>query len=253
MSNLSDIGFSVQTQEEFTVLLERAYEGGQKLEVADGFYVRYADLSGAELWLQFDQNHELIGMNPYFRGSSRIFVGLNEMISRKQSLLDGGWIGWPNPSSPEDPESGDFPLVFDAPDFLLSSVNTPGTYPVQLTAFSQDLTIFDTEENFTAAQASEEIPFATKSFIPVGLIGRTAEEAPEAQVLLTGIVVDFEERKNQFSGQIFYWISLETLNVTIDLVADHSSFPSGPQTGSVIQCQAWLSGRILLDAAPPLS
>lgn len=245
MSNLSDIGFSVRTEEEFTVLLERAYESGQKLHTEKGFYVRYADLSGAELWLQFDEQHELIGMNPHFRGKSRVQLGLTEAVIREQSQLDGGWVAWSNPSEDSDPESGDFPLVFDTPDFRLSKVSAPGTYTVQLTAFSQEIEFFDSEESFSSAQANEEIPFATKSLIPVGLIGRNTEEAPEAQVLLTGIVTEVEERKNQFSGQVFLCVSLDTLGLSIDLVVDSNMLTTEPHAGGVIQCQAWLSGQVL--------
>lgn len=245
MSNLSDIGFSVRTEEEFTVLLERAYEGGQKLHTTDGFYVRYADLSGAELWLQFDQKHELIGMNPYFRGNSRVQLGLTEAISRDQSQLDGGWVAWTNPSESTDPESGDFPIVFDTPNFKLSQATAPGTYPVQLTAFSQEIALFESPESFAQAQEKEEIPFAAKSLIPVGLIGRGEEEAPEAQILLTGVVSELEERKNLFSGQVFLWMSLETLGLSIDLVVDQAALDSEPQVGGVVQCQAWLSGQII--------
>lgn len=245
MSNLSDIGFSVTTQEEFTVLLERAVESGQKLETTGGFYVRNADLSGAELWLQFESEGDLIGMNPHFRGKSRIPVALERPVKREQSHLDGGWLAWVNPSDTQDPESGDFPFVFDCPDFELHSYDFPGTYHIQLTAFSQEIRFFPGEDSFVKAQEQEEIPFASQSFIPVGLIGPDDTESPEAQVLLTGIVREVEDKKNQFSGQWFTWILLETLGVTLDLVVDRSEFPQEPQIGGVIQCQAWLSGQVV--------
>lgn len=245
MSNLSDIGFSVTTQEEFTVLLERAVESGQKLETTGGFYVRNADLSGAELWLQFEAEGDLIGMNPHFRGKSRIPVALERPVKREQSRLDGGWLAWVNPSDTQDPESGDFPFVFDCPDFELHTYDFPGNYHIQLTAFSQEIKFFPGEKAFVKAQENEEIPFASQSFIPVGLIGLEDSESPEAQALLTGVVRQVEDKKNQFSGQWFTWILLETLGVTLDLVVDRNEFPEEPQVGGVIQCQAWLSGQVL--------
>ena len=245
MSNLSDIGFSVSTQEEFTILLERAVESGQKLETAGGLYVRNVDLSGAELWLQFEADGDLIGMNPHFRGKSRVPVALERPVRREQSHLDGGWLAWVNPSDPHDPESGDFPFVFDCPDFELNPVSYPGSYDIQLTAFSQEITFFPGEDAFMKAQQEEEIPFASQSFIPVGLIGPDNTESPEAQALITGIIREVEDKKNQFSGQWFTWILLETLGVTLDLVVDRKDLPEEPFVGGVIQCQVWLSGQVL--------
>lgn len=245
MSNLSDIGFSVNTEEEFTVLLERSVESGQKLETKGGMYVRNADLSGAELWLQFESEGDLIGMNPHFRGQSRLAVSLERPIHRPQSHLDGGWVAWVNPSDPLDPESGDFPIVFDCPDFRLRSVSYPGGCTIQLTAFSQEISFFPSEEAFVKAQEQEDIPFAPQSFIPVGLIGPEDSTAPEAQALLTGIIRQVEDKKNQFSGQWFTWILLDTLGITLDLVVDRHDFPEEPFVGGVVQCQAWLSGQVL--------
>lgn len=245
MSNLSDIGFSVTTQEEFTVLLERSVESGQKLETTGGLYVRNVDLSGAELWLQFETGGDLIGMNPHYRGRSRVPVALERPIKREQSHLDGGWLAWANPSDPHDHESGDFPFVFDCPDFQLNTVSFPGSYEIQLTAFSQEIKFFPDEEAFVKAQESEEIPFASQSFIPVGLIGPGDTQSPEAQALLTGIIRQVEDKKNQFSGQWFTWILLETLGVTLDLVVDRTEFPEEPFVGGIVQCQAWLSGQVL--------
>ncbi|MDP5172853.1 MAG: hypothetical protein NWR72_21620 [Bacteroidia bacterium] len=248
MSNLSDIGFPVQTEEEFAILLEQAYESGHHLDTESGFYVRYADLSGAELWLQFDHERELIGMNPHFRGSSRVKVGLVSPVLRPQSQLDGAWFAWANPIDPTDPESGDFPFVFDTPDFLLQQgVEYPGEYTFQLTAFSQEIAYYETEEEFADAQAMEEIPFAPQSFIPVGLFGEEKNESPDAFALLTGKVLAAEKRKNQLSGQWFLWTKLSTLGVVIDLVVDPLDLDVSPQAGGIIQCQAWLSGQVVKE------
>ena len=248
MSNLSDIGFSVQSQDELWVLMEQAYQAGHKIpacEEFEGFYVRFADLSGAELWLQLDGEEEWIGMNPHFRGKSRVPVFLQQRVLREQSDLDGAYIAWANPLDPDDPQSGDFPLVFDVPDFLVNHSDRNPNASVQLTAFSQEARLFEDPEAFQLAQEAEEIPFAAQSFIPVGLVGNNEDDSPDAIALITGLVRDAEERKYQFSGQWFHWILLETFGMTLDVVVDHRALDSVPQPGNVLQVQAWLSGQVV--------
>ncbi len=248
MSNLSDIGFSVKSQDELWVLMEQAFQAGHKipaLEEYGGYYVRLADLSGAELWLQLDREEEWIGMNPHYRGKSRVPVVLHSRVNRPQSDLDGAWVAWVNPLDPADPDTGDYPMVFDSPDFCLHQGHFPRGAEVQLTAFSQEIRVYEDEDAFAAAQIKEEIPFAAQSFIPVGLIGEESEENPDAVALITGRVLEAEEKRNQFSGQVYSWILLESLGITLDLVVDEKAMESLPPSGSVVQCQAWLSGQIV--------
>ncbi len=246
MSNLSDIGFPVNSEDEFAILLEQAYESGNHLDTEHGFYVRYADLSGAELWLQFDHQGELIGMNPHFRSGSRIKVGLLSPVERSQSPLDGAWIAWTNPTDPSDPESGDYPFVFDAPDARLQPhLLYPGEATVQLAAFSQEVRYYPSPEAFHLAQQEEEVPFAIQSFVPLGLFTEDADSSPDATALITGIIQEIESRKNQLSGQPFMVARLQSLGLEIDLLLDPLEMPESPKVGAVIQCQAWLSGQII--------
>ncbi len=246
MSNLSAIGFPVQTEEEFATLLEEACDKGERLKTEGGFYICYSDRSGAELWLQFDDEEELIGMNPHFKGQSRVSVGLIHPVPRPQSPLDGAWFGWANPKDLSDPESGDFPFVFDAPDFRLQEADAQRrTALFQITAFPQEVTYFPNETAFSQAQEGEKVPFSAQSFIPVGLFSKNRDHDPDAQVLMTGIVRRAEKRKNQISGVWFIWIELESFGVTIDLVVDPADLVVSPSAGGVIQCQAWLSGQMV--------
>jgi hypothetical protein len=71
MSNLSNIGFSVATQEGLQQLLDRAYRTCNQIKINEGAYSVYTDHSGAELFIQFNKKGGCLGANPHFKGKSR--------------------------------------------------------------------------------------------------------------------------------------------------------------------------------------
>lgn len=85
MSNLSSIGLNVTTQEDLRQLLEKAYRKSSPVKVNEGRYAVYSDASGAELWLQFNRDNELIGVNPHFKGISKRSVCLTKPVERDAS------------------------------------------------------------------------------------------------------------------------------------------------------------------------
>lgn len=75
MSNFSNIGFNVTTQEEFQQLLEKAYKTSNSMKIDEGAYSVFTDNSGAELYMQFNKKNELLGANPHFKGKAKeLFV-----------------------------------------------------------------------------------------------------------------------------------------------------------------------------------
>ena len=116
MSNLSDIGFPVQSEQDVNVLITETIKYVESIRCPRGFYLRFSDASGAEIYLQGNIEQELIGFNPHFDGKSRRKVGLIKAVERDSSELDGGFQAWANPSA----ESGEYQFVFDVPDFRLN-------------------------------------------------------------------------------------------------------------------------------------
>ncbi len=49
MSNLSDIGFPVQNEQDVNVLITETIQYVESLKCPQGFYLRFADESGAEI------------------------------------------------------------------------------------------------------------------------------------------------------------------------------------------------------------
>lgn len=250
MSNLSDIGFPTPDEQAVNEMIMHVLELAKPIQCAQGFYLKYSDASGAEIYLQGNFDQELVGFNPHFAGKSRRTVGVTRKIERDSSELDGGFHVWANPSDSDAETSGECPFVFDAPDFRLVEIeNFPVLKDIQLTAFaSNDFKIFSSEEDYYASQENET-KFASNFFIPDGLFNFDSENwdenAPPRPIgSFAGEIKEFELKKNQLSGQEFYWLLVETLGGEVDVVVDPKFVAEEPKTGGIVSGQFWLSGKI---------
>jgi hypothetical protein len=245
MSDLSNIGFNIDTEDEFAALIEKSFETASQIEVPWGFYIHFIDSSGAELWTQLNLDGEFIGFHPHFHGNSRRVVSLTKEIEGEESELDGMFYAWANPKEPNDPESGEYPFVFNVPDIkVLNRLEYPSIREIQLTAFSIDLEFYPNEDDYYGSQ-DEELQFAVESFMPIGLFSEDEEETPEPYAVFSGVVQQSEVRTNQMTGEKFYWMLVDTLGGEVDVVASTDLCESLPNPLSIIQGQFWLSGRIL--------
>lgn len=252
MSNLSDIGFPVRHEGDVNDVIMSVLNHVSEVRCPRGFYLKFSDVSGAEIYLQGNLEQELIGFNPHFAGKSRRKVALTEAIEREASELDGGFHAWANPSDEANPESGEYPFVFDLPDFrTVPNLALPQVVEIQLTAFaSNDFKVFASEKEFDDSQESE-IKYASKSFVPTGLFAFDAEKGeidlgivrPVGQ--FAGEIKAFELKTNSLTNAEFYWFLVETLGGEIDVVSDTKWLETEPQVGGIVSGQFWLSGKIL--------
>jgi hypothetical protein len=244
MSHLSSIGFPVHSLEDFKALAERIYERGEVIPATKGLYVGFTDSSGAELYVQQNKGQQLTGMNPHFQGQGRLKVCLTRTIERKGNDLDGALYGWADPTKDDDPDSGQYPFVFDVPDFYaFETIKFPSTINVQIAAFAHQLSLYASEQAFYAAKSD----FAVESFIPSGLF--TPEMAdidpPRAHAIFTGRILAFEEKRNGFTSERFYWLLVKTLGGTADVVIDPKEVDRPPHVGGIASGSFWLSGRLV--------
>ena len=70
-SHLSSIGFPVGSEDEAQALVGRVANDAEELDTPDGAYLRYADPSGAELWLHLDGQGVVVDMHPHYAGETR--------------------------------------------------------------------------------------------------------------------------------------------------------------------------------------
>ncbi len=251
MSNLSNIGFQISSEWEFDQLLKSALDKSRMEKCDLGYYAIYSDPSGAELWLQFNNDLECIGMNPHFNGISKRKICITHSIPRTENILDGRLHCWADPSETDNPDSGMYPFIFDLPDMgFVGNIEFPKNFDAQLVGFPFELVVFKNEQEYQNSQDEEPI-FASQSFIPIGLFSMEEEEQPSANQdaigLLTGIIKEVERKKNELSGHEFWWMLVDTLGGEIDVVADPEYFEEPPSVGGVVQGQFWLSGRLYLE------
>lgn len=247
MSHLTTVGFHIENDEELKDLLGNAYEKGVPVEAENGLYVHFVDASGAELWIQVNQEKELVGLNPHFSGKARIKVGLVNVEEAEDDPMDGGYYAWANPRDLEsEEEKGDYPFVFDVPDFYTTNYKElPQIREVQIAAFAQNIDCFESEEEFFAAQP-EDIQMASSSFIPIGLFEQEEGDMPSSFGLINGHVLEVAEKQNELTGQSFLWLLVETLGGTMDLVCSLEVLNDQVvEKGYVIHSVAWLSGRLV--------
>jgi hypothetical protein len=246
-SNFSTIGLSVASREDLSALVNRVGPLAERLAVPNGEYFRWSDPSGAEIWLQVNANNELIGMNPHYAGRSTVRVGLTaRLASAGPSELDGSFHGWADPAG-DAPDTGCYPFVFDAPDYRLhEELPLPAQKQVQIAAFAHEIAAFETVAAYEASQ-TDDLKYASQSFIPSGLFTSAPESAvrPQALAIFAGHVLAAEEKINVLTGSPFYWALVETLGGAYDVVIDSDLLPGLPKVGGVISGSFWLSGRII--------
>ncbi len=252
-SHLSDIGFGVKDKSEFMKFAEKAYENGERIKTNKGTYIRWGVKSGAELWLQLNEQEEVIGMVPAFLGISSRKVSLINFVVGHEGTLDGSFVAWADPRN-NDPESGDYPFMFEVPNFhALPQFKFPKITHIQLSAFAYEVTCFDNEEEFNESDKaklkgddknSPPIRFAPESFIPSGSFHKEGA-SPIAEAMFTGRIIKYENKVNDFTKNPFVWLSVKTLGGEIDIVAEKELFNKTPKVGGIITGAYWLSGRIL--------
>lgn len=252
MSNLSDIGFPIKGEQDINEMILQVINHVKEIRCERGLYLKFADASGAELYLQGNFDQELIGFNPHFAGQSRRTVALTKFIERDSSELDGGFHAWANPQD-ESGESGDYPFIFDAPDFrTVPNLQLPKTVEIQLTAFaSNDFKMFSDEREYLESQENS-LKYAAKSFVPSGLVSFELPEGEDFDLTVlrpisffSGEVKAVEVKTNELTKENFYSLLVETLGGEVDVVADPKLVAQTPQTGNIVSGQFWLSGRII--------
>lgn len=251
MSNLSDIGFPASGDEEIFSMIQSVLPFVRSVPCKQGFYYIFTDEeSGAEMYLQANHSQELIGFNPHYAGKSKRKVALTKTIERDSSELDGGFEAWANPIDENGEISGDYPFVFDVPNFqTIENLQFPHLAEIQLTAFaSNDFQIFASETDYYNSQENEP-KFAAKSFVPIGIFQPDGSEdsinssRPIGQ--FTGEIKEFDFVTNSVSGEKFYSFLVDTFGGEVDVVADPKLIPSEPQIGGIVSGQFWLSGRLI--------
>jgi hypothetical protein len=227
-SHFSTIGLPVASAEDMNALANRVGSLAEPLSVPGGVYFRRSDSSSAEIWLQVNANNEVIGMNTHYAGQSAVRVGLTARLpSAGPSELDGSFHA---------PDTGCYPLVFDAPDYRLhEELPLPTQKEVQIAAFAQEVAAFETVAAYEA-NLTGDLKLASQSFIPTGLFTPAGDShvPPQARAIFAGHVLAADKKINVLTGRAFYWALVHAYGGAYDVVIDSNLLPGVPEVGGVI-------------------
>lgn len=235
MSNLSDIGFPVKTEEDVNQMLMDVLSGIEQVACPPfGYYYRFEDASGAQVFLQANPVHELMGFNPGFKGLGITTLELIRTLERDTSELDGAYVARGAEGGPA--------FVFDLPDFRrVKLASLPFKAGVELTAFATN--------DFQLLEPGGDMP-AEPSLSPLRdseadlLAGDPSAPPPQAHVSIEAVVATAERRENSKTKAEFWAFSAVTPAGEISIVADPSIVVRDPSPGDVVKGSFWLSGKI---------
>ncbi|MCY3023516.1 MAG: hypothetical protein NTW87_31435 [Planctomycetota bacterium] len=245
-TNFSDLGFAAEGGAELEALARKCLQNGRARRCTQGAYLEWAVGNGIELWAQVNAQDELIGLNPHFAGKTRARIGLTHRISRSGFPMEGGFRAWARPDA-ADPTRGACPFVFDAPEFLLhEDLSLPVVCSAQLTAFAQQCVLFADETEFRQRAARSTLSLTPESLLPLGLFGKDGQPLAEplASAMVCGFVLDAIELTNPSTKGQFWWLKVRNAAGEVDVVADVGLLPHGARPHSLLQCTAWLSGKV---------
>lgn len=252
-SQFSSIGFHVASGEDLAALATRVADRADTIDAPEGQYLKWAPPSGEQLWLQVKRSGDAMGMTPHFEGRSEVHARLEARVARDtHTPLDGTFLAWAR-SDGHDAPGGEYPFVFDCPDARVhDTLELPASVVLQVAAFAQQLTVHESEAVFHDHQASQGTSFASRSFIPSGLVSPAGEPVtpPESHALMAGHVADAGPRTNGVTGAGYWWALLDTVGGTFDVVVDPAILDAPIRAGNVLSGWFWLSGRVRRDPSP---
>ena len=245
------IGFTLE-RPDFETQLQRALAEGQHLVAPHGDYHVW-QLGDAELWVtmyRLGKRRELAGANPHFAGGARMTVIVESLDRNDEFPLEGEFFAWAAaPGEESDARAhGIYPFSVSVPDYdIVAERHSPpfrGT--LALAGFVSDVEAWPDEPAFANAQRreGEVVAFASKSFVPVGLLGKHVGRA-RSHAIVTGCVSAARALENAATGRAYRALRVETYGGELDIVASQAQLPTLPELGAIVRANCWLSGRLV--------
>jgi len=242
-SHFDCIGFPITDEDSLIEMIELVSTKAKKLENAkyeDFEYALYRSPKGIRMYF-ITVGNELYSLNPHFKGKtsnpiSIISIDVNE-------AGDGLAFGWLQPD--ESLTNGLAQIKFSCPDYFKHiRSRSPRLLNIQLSAFVEEFTIFDTEEEFyekTRVESNgKNLNFSKNYFIPIGLF---EEDDPQPIAKFAGTIEEIEIITNPLTEVDFYSLRVKSI-VDFDVV-----LPMLPDldlsVGKIIEGIFWMSGIVI--------
>lgn len=254
-SNMSTIGFSFASDDEFRdTMIRLVTEAREYHACPPGEYAIWRSRTGAEIWFHIEGSDEvgvneraIAGLTPFYEGGHTTQVVVTDVVRRPgYNTFEGALQGKLGGTT----DHAGTPLVFDAVNFAGYCDRTlPARWRVRLSGFAREVKAYADEAAYYAAQTREPA-IAAKAFIPIGMLAAASSEQPEhgppsSQALLTGRVIEARMLENEATGRRFQWLTVESLDVPFDVVADPEVIDGEIVAGGTVEVVALLFGRIM--------
>ena len=252
---LSSIGFKLQSQEDSWQLATIVAERGKRVATADGNYVVLTTDCGPELWAKLDSDNRPYAILPHFNGQAQSQILLASRIKYNDRPLDGRLMGWVNPSQGTfgfGGPLGDYPLVFEAPDYAFYTfMEVPCTVTVQLAAFAQKLDVFASVDDFNNRAGKT---WAAETLLASGAAGAHGQQqqggkkSPHAnEAFMNGLVERTETFENPLTHGHFQWARVKVMGGYFDICCDPVLLETPLAPGRIVSGTFWISGRLIFN------
>ncbi|MDR7438468.1 MAG: hypothetical protein QN181_01075 [Armatimonadota bacterium] len=250
MNYYTCVGFAVHNAPDLTRLAEQAARAGVPVGRDPVLGLRRWSVGrGVELWVEVGPRKEALGVLPFYDSGRDHLLGVVG-CGADPDYPEEGWVeAWVNPTDPEEPYSGEFPLVCDLVDYLAASPfleSLPCLVRARMVVFLHEARTFPdalavAEE---ALQAGFRLPPYTFASTPYfSLDEPPTSERPEATAVLSGRVVRVARETNPHTGLRFLVLAVDTGKVTVDAVAPPDLLP-GIQEEMFLQGGGWVLAKI---------
>ena len=241
------VGFSVNDSEQWTEVVNRTAALGEETAFPDGALFRWTQEGGEEIVILVDDERNFRGGAPHFSGATRAQVALVGALPDAEAYWEGAFYAWMNPPE-DDLQSGDYPLVFDVADFWVvkDQLTLPQRATVQIAAFAHEIEFFASEIEYSNAQTGDT-QYAPDFFIPSGLFTGESGGAPQPYALFAGTIVQYQQRINSATKQVFHHFEVQTFGGVFDVVAEDELVTQAaqtPQIGGLLKGVFWMSGSV---------
>ena len=221
------IGFFIHNEEEVYRLADFVLNAGQMFVVENGFYARWTDASGSEIWSRTALDHEsgqatFLNIDPHFHGDSvwNLVVG-RALDEEKDDALDAKYL-----LHTEDESQFLTARIQGAQ--ALKDLEEGKIYPFQIALMPHFVRFYEHEDAYRAATGDELTVLGTA--FPRGMYSRLvmSEESSAEEVLVTqlvGRIVSADQRTIERSGDkisSFTHLVVETQFGTVDVPVANS-------------------------------
>lgn len=243
-SHYAAVGFPTGDIEELERQVTFAAAAARQIATGpESGYAVWEDKSGAALWIQV-AGSAIVGAQPFFARAARHEARIEAALPDAEHPLDGGARLYllPNEKSILRVDVLNFALVAKA-------VRQQAVIPMRLAAFAESVRFYATEEEYAAShdQARRQ---GTRWIVPTGLYPAEKGGTDRATAMVTGVVLEAEERVNALTGAPFLHLRLDTAGFVLDAVSVPGPLP---EPGAIAHGHFWLAAVVQpAEAGEPL-